>query len=73
MSSYYAEKFSKTLTQVLSYVVCFHSRRHVQKENTEKDIRKKSKDVLCLRKTSFPVLFALGPGFITPYSLGVYI
>jgi len=31
LSSYYAEKFSKTLAQVHSYVVCIQSRRNVQK------------------------------------------
>jgi len=41
-SSYYTGKFSKTLTKVLSYVVCIQSRRHVEKENTAKDISKKS-------------------------------
>jgi len=49
------------------------SRRHAQKENTEKDIRKKSQDVLFSKKISFPVLFVLGLGIIKPYSLAVLI
>ena len=43
----------KTLTQVDSYVVCIQSRRHVQKGNTEKDIKKKSQDVLFSEKQVF--------------------
>jgi len=40
-----------------------------QNEKTEKDMRKKSQDILCSEKTSFPVLFALDLGNITPYCL----
>jgi len=50
-------KVLKTLTQVLSYVICIHSRRHVQKENTKKYIRKKSLDVLFLEKQVFQFWF----------------
>ena len=61
-------KVKKTLTQVLSYVVCIQSRRHVQKEHKDKDIWKKMQNIL-FRKTSFLVLFALGLGLIKPSSL----
>jgi len=60
-----------TLTQVLSYVVCIQSRRHAQKENTEKKYKEESPGRSVFGKTSFPVLFALGLGIITLYSFGV--
>jgi len=43
-------KVPKTLTQVVSYVVCIQSRSQVLKENSEKDIRKKSQDDLFSEK-----------------------
>jgi len=42
-----------------------------QKRKDRKRYNKENQGRSALRKTSFPVLFALGLGIITPYSLGV--
>ena len=56
----------------LSYVICIQSRRHVKKENTKKYKEEKA-GCSVFGKTSFPFLFSLGQGLITPYSSGVLI
>ena len=60
------EKF----TQVLSCVVCTLLRRHVHKQITKRKYREEK-----LRHFVFgkPVLFSLGLGLTTPYSLGLLI
>ena len=43
----------KTLTQVVSYVVCIKAMSHILKQNSKKDIRKKCQDVLFSEKQVF--------------------
>ena len=60
----------KISAQVPSYVVCTQGRRHVHKQITERRYR-----VEKLRRFVFgkPVLFTLGQGLTTPYSLGTFV
>jgi len=60
------EKF----TQVLSCVVCTLRRRHVHKQITKRRYRKEKPEHFVFGK---PVLFALGVGVTTPYSLGLLV
>jgi len=57
----------KTFTQVLSYVACTQVRRHAHKRITKRRYEEEKITRLVFRK---PVLFTLGLGFTTPYSLG---
>jgi len=58
------------LTQVLPYVVCTQVRRHVQKRITKKRYGEENPGRFVFGK---PVLFTLGLGLTTPYSLGVCV
>jgi len=60
----------KKFTQVLSYVVCAHVRRHVHKGITKRiyGVEKPGRFVFVK-----PVLVTLGLGLTTPYSLGVLV
>ena len=66
LGPYCAEKF----TQVISYVVCTQVRRHVHKQITKRRYGEKNPGRLVFGK---PVLFALGLGLTTPYSLGILV
>ena len=61
---------NKKFTEVLSYVVCTQLRRHVHKQITKRRCGEEKPGRFVLGK---PVLFALGPGFTTPYSLGILV
>jgi len=56
----------KTFTQVLSYVACIQVRRRVHKRITKRRYEEEKTTRLVFRKL---VLFTLGQGFTTPYSL----
>jgi len=60
----------KKFTQVPSYVVCTHVRRHVHKKITEgrNGLEKPGRFVF-----GKPMLFTLGLGLTTPYSLGILV
>jgi len=58
----------KKFTQILSYVVCTQVRRHVHKRITKRRYGEEKPRRFVFRK---PVLFTLGLGLTTPYSLGV--
>jgi len=58
----------KKFTQVLSYVVCTQVRRHVHKQITRTRYGKEKQGRSIFGKI---VLFTLGLGFTTPYSLGI--
>jgi len=60
----------KKLTQVLSYVVCTQVRRHVHKRITKRRYGEEKPGRFVSGK---PVLFSLGLGLTTPYSLGVLV
>ena len=60
----------KKLTEVLSYVVCTQLRRHVHKQITKKRCGDEKQWRFVFGK---PVLFTLGPGLTTPYSLGILV
>jgi len=60
----------KKFTQVLSYVVCTQVRRNVHKQNTETTYGEEKPGRFVFGK---PVLFTLGLGLITPYSLGILV
>jgi len=60
----------KKFTQVLSYVVCTKVRRHVHKQITKKEDTGGKVRMFCFRKS---VLFTLGLGLATPYSLGILV
>jgi len=60
----------KKFTQVLSYVVCTQLRRHVHKEITKSRYGEEKSGRFVFRK---PVLFTLGLGLTTPYSLGILV
>jgi len=72
LSLYYVKKFQKTY---ISTFICHlypvkearPKRKHRKRYKEEKSRRS------VLGKINFPVLFALGLGLITPYSLGVLI
>jgi len=56
--------------QVLSYVVCTQVRRHVHKRITKRRYGEEKARRFIFGK---PVLFTLGLGLITPYSLGIFV
>jgi len=58
----------KKFTRVLSYVVCTQVRRHVHKQITKRRYGGEKPGRFVFGK---PVLFALGLGLTTPYSLGI--
>ena len=60
----------KKFTQVLSYVVCTQLRRHVHKRMTKRRYGEEKPGRFVFGK---PVLFTLGLGLTTPYSLGVLV
>jgi len=57
-------------TQVLSYVVCTQVRRHVHKRITKRRYGEEKLGRFVFWK---PILFTLGLGLTTPYSLGVLV
>ena len=63
-------KILKKFTQVLSYVLFTQLGRHVHKQIKKQGIGKKIQDAFFFEK---PVLFTLGLGLITPYSLGLFV
>ena len=67
---YSASVALKKFTQVLSYVVCTQVRRQVYKRITKRRYREKKPGRFVFGK---PVLFTLGLGLGTPYSLGVFV
>jgi len=60
----------KKFTQVLSYVVCTQVRRHVHKKITKRGYGGEKPRRFIFRK---PVLFTIGLGLTTPYSLGILV
>jgi len=60
----------KEFTQVPSYVVCTQVRRHVRKQITERRYGVEKQGRFVLGK---PVLFTLGLGLTTPYSLCILV
>jgi len=60
----------KKFTQVLSYVVCTQVRRHVHKKITKRRYGGEKPGRFVFGK---PVLFTLGMGLTTPYSLGILV
>jgi len=60
----------KRLIQVLPYVVCTQVRRHVHKTITRRRYGEENPGHFVFGK---PVLFTLGLGLTTPYSLGVFV
>ena len=60
----------KKFTQVLSYVVCTQVRRHVHKKITNRRYGGEKPGRFIFEK---PVLFTLGLGLTTPYSLGILV
>jgi len=60
----------KKFTQVLSYVVCTQVRRDVHKQITKRRYGEEKPGRFVFGK---PVLFALGLGLTTPYSLGILV
>jgi len=60
----------KNFTQVLPYVVCTQVRRHVHKRITKGWYGEENPGRLVFGK---PVLFTLGLGLTSPYSLGVFV
>jgi len=67
---FYVRIALKKFTQVLSYVVCTQVRRHVHKRITKRRYGEEKPGRFVFKK---PVLFTLGLGLITPYSLGVLV
>jgi len=57
-------------TQVLSYVVCTQVRRHVHKQITKIRYGVEKPGPFVFGK---PILFTLGLGHTTPYSLGILV
>ena len=60
----------KKFTRVLSYVVCTQVRRHVHKQITKRRYGGEKPGRFVFEK---PVLFTLGLGLTTPYSLGILV
>jgi len=60
----------KKFTQVLSYVVCTQLRKHVHKKITKSRYGEEKPGRFVFGK---PVLFTLGLGLATPYSLGILV
>ena len=65
---FYVRIVLKKFTQVLSYVVCAQVRRHVHKKITKRRFEEEKPGRFVFGKA---VLFTLGLGLTTPYSLGV--
>ena len=63
-------KILKKFTQLLSYVVCTQLRRHVHKHITKMRYREEKPRHLVFIKQ---ILFTLGLGLTTPYSLGLLV
>ena len=66
LGPYCAEKIHTSI----SYVVCTQVRRHVHKQITKRRYGEEKPGHLVFEK---PVLFALGLGLTTPYSLGILV
>jgi len=60
----------KSITQILSYVVCTQLRRHVHKSITKRRYGAEKPERFVFGK---PVLFTLDLGLTTPYSLGIFV
>ncbi len=60
----------KKFTQRLSYVVCIQARKHVHKRITKRRYGEEEPERFVFGK---PVLFTLGLGLTTPYSLGILV
>ena len=60
----------KKITQALLYVVCTQARRHVPKNITKGRYGEEKAGCFVFGK---PVLFTLGLGLTTPYSLGIFV
>jgi len=60
----------KKFTQVLSYVVCTQVRRHVHKQITKRRYGEEKPERFVFEK---PILFTIGLGLTTPYSLGILV
>ena len=60
----------KKFTQALSYVVCTQARRHVHKRITKRRYGEEKSGPFVFGKL---VLFTLGLGLTTPYSLGILV
>jgi len=60
----------KKFAQVLSYVVCTQIRRHVHKHTTKRRYGGETPGRFVFEK---PVLFTLGLGLTTPYSMGILV
>jgi len=60
----------KKFTQALSYVVCSQERRHVHKGITKRRYGEEKPGGFVFGK---PVLFTLGLGLTTPYSLDILV
>jgi len=61
---------SYCVEKALSYVVCIQLRRHVHKQITKRRCGEEKPGRFVFEK---PVLFTLGPGLTTPYSLGILV
>ena len=76
ISSYFLQIYSvlkicvEKFTQVLSCVVCTLRRRHVHKQITKRRYREEKPGHFVFGK---PVIFTLGLGLTTPYSLGLLV
>jgi len=76
ISSYFLQFYSllkncvEKFTQVLSCAVCTLRRRHVHKQITKRRSREEKPGHFVFRK---PILFTLGLGLATPYSLGLLV
>ena len=68
--SFWVSTALKKFTQVLSYVFCTQVRRHVYKKITK---RRYGEEKPCSFVFGKPVLFTLGLGHTTPYSLGISV
>jgi len=60
----------KIFTQALSYIVWTQERRHVHKQTTKRRYGEENPGRFVFGK---PVLFTLGLGLTTPYSLGILV
>ena len=67
---FYSRTALKKFTQILPYDVCTHVRRHVQNRMTKRRYGEEKPECFVFWK---PVLFTLGLGLTTPYSLGVLV
>jgi len=67
---YCVEKLQKKITQVLSCIVGTLLRRHVHKKFTKRRYREEKSGHFVFGKS---ILFTLGLGLTTPYSLGLLV